>query len=134
MARPPDTHRGCAGGVFEYQIPADDPGRELAHSGVGVSVGAARDRHGARHLGVAEAGERARDADEDHREGHRGTGVQRGHLPRDHEDPSADDSADAERDEVEGAERPRQGVLTGRLRFGAKGGDRLDGEQGHPAI
>src|SRR5438876_401473 len=89
MARPADTHRGSAGGVFEHQVPADDPGRELAHGGVGVGVGAARDRHGARHLGVAETGERTRDADEDHREGHRGTGVQRGHLPGDHEDPGA---------------------------------------------
>src|SRR5439155_17369198 len=78
--------------------------------------------------------ERARDADEDHREGHRGTGVQRGHLPGDHEDPGADDGADAERDEIEGPERPRQGVLTGRLRLGPEGGDRLDGEEAHPAI
>src|SRR6266566_1190662 len=42
------------------------------------------------------------------------------------------DGADAERDEIDGPEGPRQGVLTARFRLGAEDGDRLGGEQGHP--
>src|SRR5207237_5215668 len=76
-------------------------------------------------------GKGAAHADEDHRQGHRGTGVQRGHLSRDHEDARTDDGADAERDEIDGPEGPRQGVLTTRLRLGAEDGDGLGGEEGH---
>jgi len=133
VTRPADAHGRGAGRVFEHQVPPDDPGRELAHGGVRVRVGAPRHGHGARHLGVTQAGKRARDAHQNHRQGHRGTGVQRGHLSCDHEDARTDDGADAERDEIDGPEGPRQGVLTARLRLGAEDGDRLGGEQGHPA-
>ena len=45
IARPADRHRGRADGVFQDQVPADDPGDQLAHRGVGVSVRAARNRN-----------------------------------------------------------------------------------------
>ena len=54
-------------GVLEDQVPADDPGDQLAHRRVRVGVGAARDRDHRRHLGVAEAGEGAADAGDDER-------------------------------------------------------------------
>ena len=68
VARPADGDGGGAERVFEDQVPADDPGDELAHRRIGIGVGAARDRDGGGHLGVAEPGEGAGDAGEDERE------------------------------------------------------------------
>ena len=56
------AHRHVADGVFQDQVPADDPGDQLAHGGVGVGVGAAGDGDHRRQLGVAQRGERADDA------------------------------------------------------------------------
>ena len=43
-----------------HQVPADDPGDELAEGGVGEGVGRAGHRHGGGELGVAERGQRRR--------------------------------------------------------------------------
>ena len=44
VARPAHRHRGRAQGVLQDQVPADDPGDELAQRGVGIGVGRARRR------------------------------------------------------------------------------------------
>ncbi len=132
-----DAHVGE--GVLEDEVPADDPGDELAHGGVGVGVGGAGDGDHAGELGVAEAGEGADDGDEDQREGEGGAGagaageggvvdevVGQGRVEDgggvelfagdggadDGEDARADDGADAEGGERDGAE----GFLERRLR------------------
>ena len=64
IARPADGDGGGTERVFEEQIPADDPSDQLAHRGVGISVGAARDRYGRGHLGIAQAGAGADEAGE----------------------------------------------------------------------
>ena len=56
-----DADRHVANGVFEDQVPADDPRDELAHGRVGVGVRAASDRNHGREFGVAERGEGAHD-------------------------------------------------------------------------
>ena len=61
-----DAHVGE--GVFEDEVPADDPCNELAECGVGVGVGRAGDGDHAGELGVTEASEAADDGDEDERE------------------------------------------------------------------
>ena len=53
-------------GVFENQIPADDPGDQFAEGRVGVGVGRAGNRNHRRELGVAEPGERADKGHHDH--------------------------------------------------------------------
>ncbi len=58
-----DAHVGE--GVFENQIPADDPGHQFAERGVGVGIGRAGDGNHRGEFGVAEAGEDADDSDED---------------------------------------------------------------------
>ena len=68
-----DAHVGA--GVLEDQIPADDPGDELAERGVGVGVGRAGDGNHGGQLGVAEAGERADEGHQHHGEGDGGTGA-----------------------------------------------------------
>ena len=45
VARPADRHRRRPERVFEDQVPADDPGDELAERGVGVGVSGPGDRH-----------------------------------------------------------------------------------------
>jgi hypothetical protein len=85
--------------VFEDQVPADDPPGQLAHGGVRVRVGAARDRDARRELGAAERRERARDAGQDEREDdQRARGRDR--LADHDEDAGADDRAQAERRQV----------------------------------
>ena len=62
IARPADGDRGGAKCIFEDQVPADDPGDELAHGRIGIGVGTAGDRDGRGHLRVAETGKGAGDA------------------------------------------------------------------------
>ena len=65
-----DAHVGE--GVLEDEVPADDPGDELAESGVGVGIGGAGDGDHAGEFGITEAGEGADDGDQDEREGQGG--------------------------------------------------------------
>ncbi len=100
---PADRHAGDRDAVLEDQVPADDPGRELAERRVGVGVGAARDRDRRGELRERERGEDAGDAREHEGEDDRRAGG-RDRLADDHEDAGADDRAEAERGQVEGAD------------------------------
>ena len=59
---PTGGHGAGAHGVFQRQVPADDPGEDLAQRGVSVRVGAARQWNHGRKLGVAQRRERAAQA------------------------------------------------------------------------
>ena len=59
VARPADRDRRGAERVLEHQVPADDPGDELAERRVAVGVGGAGDRNRRGELRIAQAGERA---------------------------------------------------------------------------
>ena len=67
-------HRDIADHIFEDEIPADDPGENLAQRGVRVCVGAARDGDHRGQFGVAEAGKTAGDGDQQKRNRNRGPG------------------------------------------------------------
>ena len=54
-----DSHRHVADRVLQDEVPADDPGHQLAHRGVRVRVGAAGDGDHRSELGVAEGREGA---------------------------------------------------------------------------
>ncbi len=69
-----DADGDVADGVFEDEIPADDPGEDFAESGVAVGVGRAGDGDHGGQLGVAEAGEGAGDGDQDEGDGDGGAG------------------------------------------------------------
>src|SRR6266853_466959 len=60
-------------GVFEYEVPTNDPGDELAHSGVRVRVGAAGDRNHRGEFGVTQRGEPADNRHQHERYGNRGS-------------------------------------------------------------
>ena len=64
IRREADSNRHVGDSVFEYQVPADDPGDNLAESRVRVSICAARDRNHRGKLSEAQAREAARDRDE----------------------------------------------------------------------
>jgi hypothetical protein len=104
VAAPADRRHREA--VLDQQVPADDPGDDLAERRVGVRVRRARDRDGRGQLGVAERREDAGDRGEDEAEDDRRPGVA-DRLADDDEDAGADDPADAEGGEVHGADRAR---------------------------
>ena len=64
IARPADRDGRGAHGVFEDEVPADDPGEDLAEGRIGIGVGAAGDRQQRGEFGVAQADEGAGDAAE----------------------------------------------------------------------
>ena len=110
VAAPAGADGGGAEGVFEDEVPADDPGEDFAERGVAVGVGGAGDGDHGGELGVAEAGEDAADARDDEGEHHAGAGVARGGRAGEHEDASADDGADARAEmRLTGAERALRG-------------------------
>ena len=106
IARPADRDDRRGKAIFEQQQRAHDPGGELADRRVAVGVGRAGNRQGRGQLGIAEAGKGADDAGDDVGDQHRRPGVKRRGVAGADEDARADDAADAEEDQVPGAERP----------------------------
>ena len=119
VARPRDRHGDVADRVLDDEIPADDPGDELAERGVGIGVGRAGHRHHRRELGVAQRGEPTGDRGEHERDHDRGPGAEVVRAARDRragrgEDARADDRADAERGQVplaQDAAKPARAAL-----------------------
>jgi len=102
-----------ADGVLDDEVPADDPGEDLAERDVGVGVGAARDRHEGRDLRVAERAQAARDGREqvgqhDRRAGARVVGAAGRHHAHAREDAGAHDGPDAQQRQIERAQRAAQ--------------------------
>ena len=121
VVAPRDRDGDVADGVFENQVPADDPRDQLAERRVRVGVGAAGLRNHRRQLRVAQPRERAGAAEQQEREDQRRSGAQANHLAvgtdltggggADRaEDAGADHRADREHDQIAGAERSLQAV------------------------
>ena len=125
---PGDRDGGGADGVLEHEIPADDPGHQLAHRRVGIGVGAARDRDHRRELGVAEAGEGAADPATMNASVTDGPARSAIAAAVAHEEAGADDGADAEPDEVQGAEGSLEARLAALAAVGQGGS--IDGRNG----
>src|SRR5271154_1040836 len=64
MRREADTYGHVADGVFQNEIPPDDPGDEFAHRGVRVRVGAAGDGNHRGEFSVADGSKSACDGDQ----------------------------------------------------------------------
>src|SRR5215469_5602412 len=115
MPAPTHGNGGRTEGVFEDQVPADNPSDQLAQSRVGIGVGAARNGDHRREFGIAETRESASDARHNEREDDGGAGKLRRGLPGDDEDPGADNRADTQGDQVQYAERALQAMFAGFL-------------------
>ncbi len=98
VTAPTDGHRGAGHHVFQNQIPADEPGDELAERRVAVGVGAAGDRHHGGEFRIAQPGEHAADTGNDEGKDDGGAGMFGCRESGEHEYPGADDAADAEGD------------------------------------
>jgi hypothetical protein len=111
VVRPPVRNGRRDHGVFEHEVPPDDPREQLTHCRVGVSVGRACHRHHRGELRIAECGEDARDAGDDEREDQsRSRIVVRG-FSRQDEYSGADDRPDAEASQLDRAEDAAEPVL-----------------------
>ena len=97
-------HHGRAEHQLEDQVPADDPGDQLAQGRVGEGVRRAADRDRRGELRVAEGRQTTTDRGDHEREHHRRSGVLRSRLAGQGEDAGADDDADAEDREVQGGQ------------------------------
>ena len=104
VSGPADRDGGGADGVFEHEVPTDDPGEEFAEGGVGIGVGAAADGDHGGEFGVAEPDEGAGDAAEHERHHDGRPGIAGGGGPGQDEDAGADDGADADGGDADGAE------------------------------
>ena len=149
------THRHVGARVFEDQVPADDPGDQLAERRVSVGVGRAGDRNHRGQLCIAESGERTDNCDKEKRKRNRwactrpsghgcvanqvigqrrvedARGVKllaRDGCADDREDARTDDCADAKSRKRPGAESLFQRVL-GILRFADQLVDGFAGKQ-----
>ena len=108
---PSHGHGRGAEEVFENQIPANDPGDELAQGGIRIRVRAPRDRDHRRELGVAQPREQTGEPGRDEGQHDGGARIGGGGLPSQHEDTGADDGPDAEHDQVRGGEHAVQPFL-----------------------
>ncbi len=118
---------GGGHGVLENQVPADDPGKQLAERRVGVGVGRARDGHHGGKFRVAQGGENARDSGDDEGQHQRGAGAIVRRDARQDEDAGADDGADAEARELDGTEDAAQAIVA--VKFFEEDAVRLAHEQ-----
>ncbi len=128
---PAGRDRARAHGVLEREVPADDPGEQLAQRGVGVCVGAAGQRDHGRELRVAESREGASQSRHHEREHEPRAGIVRA-QPGEHEDARADDGAHAEGRQLERSQGPPQAVRAGFLSLFEQQAQRLPGKQWIP--
>src|SRR6266851_3039722 len=96
-------------GVFDDQIPADDPGDDFAKGRVRVGVGRARYRNHRGEFGITERCKRADDGSDHERNHQRGSGAGAVRIARrgsadSGEDPGADDCAYPKKGELDGTE------------------------------
>jgi hypothetical protein len=106
ITRPTNRDRGRRQTVFEQQQQPHDPGRALPHGGIGVGIGRAGHRQRGRKLGVTERHEGAEQPGDDERDHDRGAGKLGRGASGQHEDARPDDASNAQKHEVQRAQRP----------------------------
>ena len=115
VTRPGRGHCGTAHGIFQDQVPADDPGEDFAQRRVGIGVGAAGHGGHGSELGIAQGGQGTAHASDRIGQDDARPGIQGCRPPGDHEDARADDAAHPQRRQRPGAQHAMQAVLAGRL-------------------
>ncbi len=120
-------HGGRGHRILENQVPADDPGKELAQRGVGVGVGRAGHRHHGGELGITQGGEDTGDPGNDERQ-HKGrAGAIVCCDASQNENAGADDRSYAEAGELHGTQNTTQALFS--LKFFQQNAMRLPHEQ-----
>ena len=93
VRRPAVGDRGRADGVFQNQVPANDPSEQFTQGGVGIRIRRARDRHHRSKLRVAERRKDTRNPRQHKREHQRRSGAVMGRDPGQDEDTGANNCA-----------------------------------------
>ena len=127
IAGPAVGHGGGGHPVFQDQIPADDPGDQLAEGRVAVAVGAAAAAHGGGEFGIGQGREGAGDSGDDEGEHHRRPGLGGGGDAGEHEDTGADDRPDPEQGEIKGGEAFVEAGVVKIVRGGGLGAENFHG-------
>src|SRR5271157_2117646 len=103
--------------VFQDEVPADDPGEEFAQGRVAVRVSRSGDGNQRGEFGIAQSSEDTTQPSQYEREHDRRTGVLRSRRSSEYENSGADDSADAQSNEIYGAQGPLQTMFAGLRRL-----------------
>src|SRR5579872_80681 len=111
VAAPAAGYNGGAERVFKDEVPSDDPGDELAKSGISVGVSGTGDRNHRSKFGVAKAGEEAGHRSKNEGQENRRAGMMRRSRSGEDEDAGADDRAHADRNQVDWTESAAQRVF-----------------------
>src|SRR5579864_5920583 len=105
-------HRGRSHCVLQNQVPAHDPREQLTQRGVRIGVGRSRHGHHRSELRVTQGSEKTGQAGNDEGEHQRGAGQIVRRDARQDEDAGADDGADAEARQLDGAEDAAELIFT----------------------
>ena len=131
ISGPTHRHSRSAEQILEDQVPSDDPRDELTQRRVAVRVRASGDRNHRREFGVTQPREQTANAGQDERQDDGRAGILSRRCACEDEDAGAYDGADAERREIERAERALQRVLSLSRRFLLQEGNALGRQQAH---
>src|SRR6185312_12083963 len=117
VTAPSGSHGSGAKSILQQQVPADNPGKYLAQSGIAIRISrTGYGNHGCK-LGITEPGKNTAYASQNKREHNGRAGVQSGSCSRQHKNAGADDGAYAQGDQIGGTQRAPQAVLAGFMGF-----------------
>ena len=104
VPRPADGHGNGSHGVFQNQVPPNDPGKEFPQCRVAVGIGAAGHGHQRGKFAVTKRRENGRDTRGYVRKNHGRPRILGGDSSGEHENPGADNRADPQSRQIEGAQ------------------------------
>ena len=125
VTRPARRHGGGGNAEFQHHVPADEPGHEPAHGGIGVGIGAAGLRDHRRQFGIAERGEETAGGGDQEGKQHRRAGMLGGDRAGDDEDAGADGGADPDQGEMHRPQRAMKLDIFGKDRIWNQGNRRV---------
>ena len=108
IARPAYGHESAADAPLQDKRPTDRKGHQLAHGGVSVGIGAARDGNHGAHFGVAQSGEGGGNTGNSKGNAHCGASMNGGGLPGYDENTGAQNDAHAKNNQVKCAKSATQ--------------------------
>jgi hypothetical protein len=108
---PSRSHGSRAERIFQDQVPANDPGKNLTQGGIAIGISRAGNGNQGSEFGIAQPGEHATGSGQNERQHDCRPGVLSGCRSGQNEDARADDGADTQRDQVNRAQSPLKAVF-----------------------
>src|SRR5438309_6452803 len=129
VTAPSRSHGSRAEGVFQHQVPADDPGKYLTERCVAIGISRAGNGDGGSKFRIAQSGKHAARCGQNERKDDGWSGKLRRRGSSKNKDSRADNCANTESDQVVDAERPLEAVLASFMGFTEDEFQRFGGEQ-----